>query len=543
MDIRLLGSFELHSDGSPVSLGGHRQRAVLAILALAPNEAVSAEVLVERLWSGSPPRGASGTLQAYVSNLRRVLEPERAPRAAASVLTSTSNGYRLVLPEAARDIDRFEADSGAARRAFGAGDPAAAVRLADRALAQWRGPALADFAAESFATADIMRLEEARLLTLELRAEAQLAAGDHAALVADLRSLTEAHPLRERLRGQLMLALYRCGRQAEALEVARVGRELLAEELGIDPGPAIRALEQAILRQDPELEPPDRKVTPASIGVNSPPGAVGTLGGAVDGQLVGRTEESEVLDRALAAVSSGVGRVVLIGGEPGIGKSRLAEAFAREIHGASVVWGRCQELGAAPPFWPWRQVLRALAHQLDTSQLRAALGADAGVVLEVAPELADLIDDAAPTRVPDADTARFRTGCSGSMWRRISSAGGIMATVSISGCNTRSGSISRLPSSASPRKTTSTRANARPRNGSGTSGIGGSCRTRATLVIISGKPSVSCCQVCMISAARSIGQNIAPANTSVIGNRSSSMSVTMPKLPPPPRKAQNSSGS
>jgi DNA-binding SARP family transcriptional activator len=408
VDVRLLGSFEVRRGGSPLALGGHRQRAVLAILALAPNESVSADVLAERLWSGSPPRGASGTLQAYVSNLRRVLEPDRAPRATATLLRSTSNGYLLALPDGSRDVDRFEADVAAARRSLGGGDPSTAVRLAQQALARWRGPALADLADEPFAAADILRLEEARLQVVELQAEAQLAIGDHADVVASLRPLTDAHPLRERLRGQLMLALYRCGRQAEALEVARVGRELLAEELGIDPDPAIRTLERAILRQDPELAAPDRAAS--SVPVVTPPsrGPAGTRRGSVDGRLVGRIEEREVLDRALAAVTDGGGRAVLIGGEPGIGKTRLAEAFAREVHDASVVWGRCQELGAAPPFWPWRQVLRALMGELDAPQLRTVLGADAGVVLEVAPELADLIGAVAPTRVPDADTARFR---------------------------------------------------------------------------------------------------------------------------------------
>jgi DNA-binding SARP family transcriptional activator len=408
MDLRLLGSFELHRDGAPVALGGYRQRALLAILALAPNEAVSADVLAERLWSGAPPKGASGTLQAYVSNLRRVLEPERAPRTAATILTSTSNGYLLVLPEAARDIDRSEADTAAARRALASGDTGAAVRLAEQALARWRGPALVDFTDEPFAAADILRLEEARLQTVELHVEAQLAAGAHVDVVTDLRSLADAHPLRERLRGQLMLALYRCGRQAEALEVARIGRELLAEELGIDPDPAIRTLEQAILRQDPDLAAPEPVVTPATPGGPTSTAVIGTVPGSVGGQLVGRIEERDVLDRALAAVTDGTGRAVLIGGEPGIGKTRLAETFAGKVHGALVVWGRCQELGTAPPFWPWRQVLRGLAQELPASQLRTVLGADAGVVLEVAPELADLIDDVAPNRISDADTARFR---------------------------------------------------------------------------------------------------------------------------------------
>jgi DNA-binding SARP family transcriptional activator len=408
MDIRLLGSFEVQRSGVPLALGGYRQRAVLAILALAPNEPVSADVLAERLWSGAPPKGATGTLQAYVSNLRRALEPDRAPRTAATILTSTSNGYLLVVPEAARDIDRFEADSVAARRAFESGDLTSALGLAQQALARWRGAALSDFADEQFAAADILRLEEARLQTVELHVEARLASGDHADVVAQLRSLTDAHPLRERLRGQLMLALYRCGRQAEALEVARVGRELLAEELGIDPDPTIRALEQAILRQDPQLAAPERAEGPVMVRTPRSPRTQVAQRGLVVGGLVGRLEERDVLDRALAAVADGTGRAVLIGGEPGIGKTRLAEAFAGEVEGASVVWGRCQETGAAPPFWPWRQVLRGLAGQLETSELCAVVGSDAGVVLDVAPELADLIGEVAPIRVPDADTARFR---------------------------------------------------------------------------------------------------------------------------------------
>ncbi len=408
MDLRLLGSFDLRRGGGSVALGGHRQRAVLAILALTPNQSVSADVLAERLWSGAPPAGATGTLQAYVSNLRRALEPDRAPRAAATILTSTSKGYRLVLPSDARDVDRFEVDAAAARMALEAGDASAAAGRAEQALAQWRGPALADFSDEPFAAAEIHRLEEARLQTVELHLEARLATGDHAGVVAELRTLTDAHPLRERFRGQLMLALYRCGRQADALEVAREGRDLLAEELGIDPDPAIRSLEEAILRHDPDLAAPHRPSGSLPVSASAVPGVGGPPRGSVDRALVGRAEEREVLNRAAASAADGAGRVVLIGGEPGIGKTRLAETFAGEVQGASIAWGRCQELGSAPPFWPWRQVLRSVAQELDPEQLRTALGADAGVLLEAAPEFADILNEVAPSRVTDADTARFR---------------------------------------------------------------------------------------------------------------------------------------
>ena len=413
LDFRILGSFEVRRDGEALRLGGHRQRSVLAILTLAANQAVSADSLIEQVWSGEPPPSATNTLQSYVSDLRRVLEPDRAPRAAAQVLRSLANGYLLAIPEGARDVDRFTEHTRLAQEALAEGAPARASEEARLALAEWRGPALADFGDDHFATTDILRLEEARLQALELRIDADLGAGRHSAVVAELGALVTEHPLRERVRGQLMLALYRSGRQADALEVAKVGRRHLAEELGIDPDPALQELELSILQQDPTLllpaAPSAAAAAPAASPVPAP--AARRPGGDADEReedaIVGRREEREVLGRALAAAGAGTGRVVLIGGEPGIGKTHLAEAFAADVAGALVLWGHCQETEGAPPFWPWRQVLRGLVTELDDVTLRRALGADAAVVLDVAPELAEQVGDVAPVRLPDAEAARF----------------------------------------------------------------------------------------------------------------------------------------
>ncbi len=396
LDHRILGPFEVRRDGVPLALGGPRQRAVLAILALAANTPVSADALIDRLWGDGAPASATATLQAYISELRRVLEPDRAPRSPAEVLRSGPGGYTLVVPDGTRDADRVERQVALARDALAAGDPDAAATAARAALAEWRGPTLDDFADEPFAAADIRRWEETRLRTVELRMEAELEGGRHAEVVAELDGLVAEHPLRERLRGQLMLALYRSGRQAEALEVAKAGRTLLAEELGLDPDPALQELEGAILRQDPSLAPAARAVATADPGGPS----------AASDELVGRSAERGTLELAFDAASSGTARMVLIGGEPGIGKTHLAHAFAADVAGARVLWGLCHESGGAPPFWPWRQVLRSLATTLEPGELAGVLGVDAGVVADVVPELAAHLGDGG-ARPADAEAARF----------------------------------------------------------------------------------------------------------------------------------------
>jgi DNA-binding SARP family transcriptional activator/DNA-binding beta-propeller fold protein YncE len=248
-------------NGTSLPLGGAKQRAVLALLLLHANEVVPTDRLIDELWGESPPESAANMLQGYVSHLRKTLEPGRR-RGEHEVLVSRPPGYVLQVTPEQVDGARFERLVGEGRALLADGDAAAAAGRFRSALELWRGSALADLAYEPFATAHADRLEELRLAALEDRIDADLQQGRHHALVGELRELTAQHPLRERLRAQLMAALYRCGRQVEALDAYRDGRRVLRDELGIEPGPALRALEQAILRQDPELGEPDPPPVP-----------------------------------------------------------------------------------------------------------------------------------------------------------------------------------------------------------------------------------------------------------------------------------------
>jgi DNA-binding SARP family transcriptional activator/tetratricopeptide (TPR) repeat protein len=247
LDVRVLGPLEALRDGDPVPLGGAKRRALLAVLALDPGRVVSVDRLVENLWPDEPPDTAAHAVQVYVSQLRGAL--------GSGAIARRGPGYALGLDPERVDAQRFARLAGDGRAALDAGDFAAAGATLRDGLALWRGPALADFLYEPFAQVEIARLEDLRLAALEDRIEADLATGRHAEVVAELDALVDAHPLRERPRAQLMLALYRSGRQADALAVYRRARETLVEELGIEPGPELKTLEAAILRQDETLLP------------------------------------------------------------------------------------------------------------------------------------------------------------------------------------------------------------------------------------------------------------------------------------------------
>jgi YVTN family beta-propeller protein len=277
LEFRILGPFEVVEEEQALQLGGPRQRALLAVLLLHRGEVLSSDRLIDLIWGERPPATAAKTLQVYVSHLRKAIGD--------GVLVTRGGGYVLDARPEQVDAERFTDLAADGRSALGRGDAAGARELLVAALGLWRGEALADLAYEPFAAGEVARLEEARLDVLEDRLEADLMLGAHREVVAELGSLVRDHPQRERLLGELMVALYRCGRQAEALEAYRRGRDGLADELGLEPGPQLRALQQRILEHDPELEaPPDGVASPAQRPVRARAGRARLLlaaGGAL----------------------------------------------------------------------------------------------------------------------------------------------------------------------------------------------------------------------------------------------------------------------
>jgi DNA-binding SARP family transcriptional activator len=365
VELRALGPVEAMVGGELVDLGSLKQRALVALLLSRVDRPVAVDILIEELWSGEPPAAAMASLLAYVCNLRRVLEPHRPPRAPATVLRTRAPGYVLDSHSVEVDIRRFSGYATAGHEALTRPDPEHAVREFDAALGLWRGPAYADMRDAAWAAPEIARLEEMRLSVIEGRFRALLELGAHLVAVAELEVHARAHPLREHSCELLALAMYRGGRQAEALGVLRATRVRLADELGIDPGPTLQRLERDILAQAPELDwHPMTSPLPAPAGALARAPAQAPMSTAwsqlMDEEVfVGRESALQRLVDALGAVVCGRGRVVLVAGEPGIGKTTLLRRFT-ELAWVPVVWGRCPEHVAAPPLWPWEQVLRAV---------------------------------------------------------------------------------------------------------------------------------------------------------------------------------------
>jgi DNA-binding SARP family transcriptional activator len=248
IEFRILGPLDVVVDGRSVPLGGTKQHAVLALLLLEAGRVVSTDRLIDALWSGEPPPTASASLQNFVSQLRKVLGPE--------TIETRAPGYMIQIDAGQLDLARVRRLVDEAR----ATDPSRRSRLLAEALALWRGEPLAELAYEPFVEAEVARLAELRLVLLEERAEAELALGRGAEVASELEALVHEHPLRERLRGQLMLALYRSGRQADALAVYREGRKTLVETMGIEPSPLLQQLHASLLRQ--EAPPASEGTTP-----------------------------------------------------------------------------------------------------------------------------------------------------------------------------------------------------------------------------------------------------------------------------------------
>ncbi|MGY1637534.1 BTAD domain-containing putative transcriptional regulator [Geodermatophilus sp. SYSU D00742] len=372
--IGLLGAFTASVGGQPLDLGGPRQRAVLAVLVLARGESVPVESLVEAVWGDDPPEDAVGALQAYVSHLRRRLQPGSAARTRSAVIVREGRGYAVRLPPDAVDAWRFEA---LVRQSGTADDPAVTDALLERALALWRGPPLAEYADQPWAEAETARLIELRAVARERRLDARLRRGEAALLVPDIEAMVAEDPLREERWRLLALALYRAHRQADALAALRRARTTLADELGVDPGPALRELEEQVLAQAPALHPVrTARVTPAPAPVPAPPG-----------DLLDRDRELAAVRTALADLAAGEPRLLLVEGPPGIGKTRLL-AEARRLaaeRGLRVLSARGSQLEQAFGFGVARQLFEPVLGGGGADELLTGAAASARGVFDLGP--------------------------------------------------------------------------------------------------------------------------------------------------------------
>ncbi len=349
--VRVLGPVQAWVGDDPVDLGARLQRALLARLVAAHGHTVSVDRLIEDLWEGEPPPKALSALQVYVSHLRRALEPGRQRRAPARILVSAAPGYCLRLPVDAVDSWRFESDVTAAHEES---DPQKRVRRLDEALAGWSGDPFAGFGDALWAVPEVARLTELRLAAVEAQAAAQVELGRYHTAIAALERHVGERPGREGAAAVLATALYRSGRQTDALEVLRRTRSHLVDELGLEPGRALRDLERDILRQADHLEPSRPNLQPAAPAIVSPD--------PVEAAAYGRAEELAEIDNVARAVVAGRSAVVWIGGEAGSGKTTLADAATARLRAAGwrTVHGRSPEVHGAPAGWAWTEVLRDL---------------------------------------------------------------------------------------------------------------------------------------------------------------------------------------
>ena len=325
MDFRILGSLQALDDGRVVTPRGDKQRALLALLLLHPNEPLSTDRLIDMLWGGRPPTTPEKTVQVHVSRLRRTLAAGSG-NGSNGLIVTRGHGYELRLEPDDLDAHRFEVLVNEARQELAEGHAERAASTLERALSLWRGRPLGDLAYAPFAEREVARLDDLRVAAQEAQIEAMLELGQHDRVVAELEALIREHPYRERLHAQLMLALYRCDRQADALQAYHDARHTLVDQLGIEPGERLRELQRAILAQDPDLAIPvvrERTELPPGLDAST--------------MLVGRTAELDRLRDLWRRAERGAGGLVLLAGPDGIGKTRLAAELARELESGGQV--------------------------------------------------------------------------------------------------------------------------------------------------------------------------------------------------------------
>ncbi|WP_061299008.1 AfsR/SARP family transcriptional regulator [Herbidospora cretacea] len=393
---RVLGPVEAYDGDNELDLGGLRQRAVLARLLVARGQVVPVDTLLFDLWADDAAKGAQSGLQVYISRLRRVLEPNRPRGGPNRLLVTVASGYALRAAPEQVDALRFEATVRAAGERLDDNPQTARARL-ESALGLWQGTPYSDFQDQSWAEAEVTRLSELRLVARERHADAGLRLGLHAETVPDLEALTTEHPLREEGWRLLALGLYRCGRQGDALAALRRARTILDDELGIDPGPALRKLESDILSQDPGLEltilPRRAETTPTWP---PRPLEVSPLPPLETEPFVGRESELTSLLAAVPHTKSGRLTIALVGGDPGSGKTTLLRQLSGRLEeqGWIIAAGGCPDSPATPPGWAWVEVLRALIARRGAGEYGALL--------------APLLDDHAPVPNDDDASGGFR---------------------------------------------------------------------------------------------------------------------------------------
>jgi DNA-binding SARP family transcriptional activator len=371
----VLGSTRAAIDETVLDLGARKPRSIVAALAMTPGRAVSADLLADLVWAGEPPRAAHGALHSYLSGLRRVLEPDRPSRGAASLIETTDHGYVLRVPRDSVDAHAFADAAASVERALaplgsqltGAGPGAdwptraevsEVLGTMDTALAQWQGEPYADLPEHPDVLAARTSLEQLRMSVEEVRLLGLLALGEHASVLAATETAVGPHQLRERLWAVHVVALVRAGRQAEALEALRTVRGVLAEDLGIDPGAELRGLEDAVLQQVPGLETTLPRDEPALARRREPVRRVAPT----EALTVGREAEQSALTESLGQALSGRAAFAQLVGEPGIGKTHLVDTFVAvaQENGVGVGVGRCARDAGAPPLWPLRSAFAAL---------------------------------------------------------------------------------------------------------------------------------------------------------------------------------------